>query len=316
MVHIFTGSQPLSVDRIDDQSNDQLPEFNLNDFQPMLRNLVVKGVDEEQLSSSDDEQTPTRPLESTWTSELEERTMVLEMAVGRILSCLIPDDPLTPLLNKVDHPAEVATCISPALSNMVVPTKLRGSGKLNLEPNLSKLNEELLNKNNELEKQLKGIRKSIDELRSSKSCQQAPDLDSAPLSMSIMAEPYQEGFRIPHLETYDGSSDPNEHLHTYQAIIKTQNATDAMMCKLNPTSLKKYEGPICGFDKQPAPVEGLVNLPIYVRNEPHYRMASMNFLVVKMESTFNAIIKKATLCELKAVISQPHLCMKFQHPTE
>ncbi|GLU06116.1 hypothetical protein SLE2022_231740 [Rubroshorea leprosula] len=33
-----------------------------------------------------------------------------------------------------------------------------------------------------------------------------------------------------------------------------------------------------------------------------------------MESAFNAILERATLCELKAVISQPHLCMKFPTP--
>ncbi|GLU23409.1 hypothetical protein SLE2022_394150 [Rubroshorea leprosula] len=45
-------------------------------------------------------------------------------------------------------------------------------------------------------------------------------------------------------------------------------------------------------------------------------MASVTFLVVKMESAFNAILGRATLCELKAVVSQPHLCMKFPTPQE
>ncbi|GKV20136.1 hypothetical protein SLEP1_g30298 [Rubroshorea leprosula] len=81
--------------------------------------------------------------------------------------------------------------------------------------------------------------------------------------------------------------------------------------QLNPSSLQKYEGPIYGFDNQPVPVERVITLPIYVGSEPHFRMASVNFLVVKMESTFNAILGRATLCKLKAVISQPHLCMKF-----
>ncbi|GKV33979.1 hypothetical protein SLEP1_g42410 [Rubroshorea leprosula] len=63
-------------------------------------------------------------------------------------------------------------------------------------------------------------------------------MDRAPLSVPITAETYQEGFKISHLETYDSSSDPNEHLHTYQAIMKIQNATDAMMCKVFPVTLK------------------------------------------------------------------------------
>ncbi|GKV28123.1 hypothetical protein SLEP1_g37209 [Rubroshorea leprosula] len=95
-----------------------------------------------------------------------------------------------------------------------------------------------MRKNADLERQLRDIQKSIDELKSPRSHQQTVDLDSAPLNMSITAEPYQEGFKISHLETYDGSGDPDEHLHTYQAIMRIQNANDAMMCKVFPTTLK------------------------------------------------------------------------------
>lgn len=37
---------------------------------------------------------------------------------------------------------------------------------------------------------------------------------------------------------YDVFSDSDEHLHTYQAIMKIQNAMDAMMCKVFPATLK------------------------------------------------------------------------------
>ncbi|GKV02706.1 hypothetical protein SLEP1_g15102 [Rubroshorea leprosula] len=134
--------------------------------------------------------------ESAETSELEQRTKVLEMVMGRILSHLIPDDPLIPLLNRGDHLVEVVGCNFLALSNMVVLTKPRGRGKLNLEPSLSKLNEELLKKNNELEKQLEGMYKSIDELRSLRSCQQVVSLDSAPLSMPSQHSLIKKGSRF------------------------------------------------------------------------------------------------------------------------
>ncbi|GKV50500.1 hypothetical protein SLEP1_g57203 [Rubroshorea leprosula] len=90
------------------------------------------------------------------------------------------------------HHGQVVACNYPALSKMVVPTKSRGSEKLNLKPNSSKLNKELLKKNNKLEKQLDGIQKSIDKLKSLRSRQQVLDLDSALLSMPITVEPYQE----------------------------------------------------------------------------------------------------------------------------
>lgn len=63
--------------------------------------------------------------------------------------------------------------------------------------------------------------------------------------------------------------------------------------ELNISSLKKYEGLIYKFNNQPVPIEGEVTLPIYVDIEPRFRVASMNFLVGKMESAFNAIIRKA-----------------------
>ncbi|GKV00762.1 hypothetical protein SLEP1_g13399 [Rubroshorea leprosula] len=161
------------------------------------------------------------------------------MAMGKILARLIPDDPLIPLLNRDAQPAAVvATRNSPALSNIVVPTRPRGSGKLNIEPSSSKHSEELMRKNADLERQLRDVQKSIDELKSPRSHQLTLDLDSAPLNLSITAEPYQEGFKIPHLETYDGTKDPDEHLHTYQAIMRIQNANDAMMCKVFPATLK------------------------------------------------------------------------------
>ncbi|GKV40900.1 hypothetical protein SLEP1_g48494 [Rubroshorea leprosula] len=269
MVRTFTGGRPPR-NEMDEQEDTHVSEPGLNDFRPMPRNLFVGGAEQDHLSEIDDERTPTgyatqpeqfqvpigtrqrsarpcnsrreRPERSTElarTTELEERTRVLEMAMGKILARLIPDDPLIPLLNRDAQPAAVvATRNSPALSNIVVPTRPRGSGKLNIEPSSSKHSEELMRKNADLERQLRDVQKSIDELKSPRSHQQTLDLDSAPLNLSITAEPYQEGFKIPHLETYDGSGDPDEHLHTYQAIMRIQNANDAMMCKVFPTTLK------------------------------------------------------------------------------
>ncbi|GKU96421.1 hypothetical protein SLEP1_g9660 [Rubroshorea leprosula] len=269
MVRTFTGECPPR-NEIDEQEDDHVSEAGLNDFRPMPRNLFVGGAEQDYLSETDDERTPTgyatqpeqfqaptgtrqrsarpnnsqrerpeRSAEPARTTELEERTRVLEMAMGRILARLIPDDPLIPLLNRDAQPAAVvATRNSPALSNIVVPTRPRGSGKLNVEPSSSKYSEELMRKNADLERQLRDVQKSIDELKSPRSHQQTLDLDSAPLNLSITAEPYQEGFKIPHLETYDGTKDPDEHLHTYQAIMRIQNANDAMMCKVFPATLK------------------------------------------------------------------------------
>ncbi|GKV20127.1 hypothetical protein SLEP1_g30290 [Rubroshorea leprosula] len=244
MVRTFTGSRPPR-NEMDEQEDTQLSELGLNDFRPMPRNLFVGGVEQDQLSEiDDDERTPTGSTKPARTTKLEERTRVLEMAMGKILARLILDDPLIPLLNRDAQPAVVVATRSspalstPALSNIIVPTKPRGSGKLNNKPSSSKHSEEMMRKNADLERQLRDVQKSIDELKSPKSHQQTLDLDSALLNLSITAKSYQEGFKIPHLETYDGLGDPDEHLHTYQAIMRIQNANVAMMCKVFPTTLK------------------------------------------------------------------------------
>ncbi|GKV37451.1 hypothetical protein SLEP1_g45482 [Rubroshorea leprosula] len=615
MVRTFIGSRPPR-NEMDEQEDTQLSEPGLNDFRPMPRNLfpehfqIPTGTRQRYLRPSNlQQERPERSIEPARTTELEERTRVLEMAMGRILALLIPDNPLIPLLNRDAQPATVvATRNSPALSNIVVQTKPRGSGKLNNEPSSSKHSEELMRKNADLERQLRDVQKSIDELKSPRSHKQTLDLDSAPLNLSITTELYQEGFKIPHLETYDGSATlkstarrwyhklPRHSIDSYSQLAKLfsnkfvsqreikRTATELMqvhqkegeslrdymqqfnkatldidnvldtIClsallhglkpgrflddllenppktwnevndrsasfilsedfqsskrraddkqgksheqplrreqkkkqkvneqwgkpvdflryanyisltlprtqilaqiqhwirrpppplhdspradksncdyhctyghntedcqhlkdeleflarngklegyvqkpytqqpsqthfvqgydrpqgqryqlggtqdvyqdsqypseqgrayrghpfvamvhignhnvnkvfidtgsspdilywscfqkmQLNPSSLQKYEGPIYGFDNQHVPVQGVITLPIYVGLEPRFRMASVNFLVVKMESAFNAILGRATLCELKAVISQPHLYMKFPTP--
>ncbi|GKV50663.1 hypothetical protein SLEP1_g57362 [Rubroshorea leprosula] len=205
MVRTFTGGRPPR-NEMDEQEDAQVSELGLNDFRPMPRNLFVGGAKQDHLSETDDERTPTgyatqpkqlrvstgtrqrpsrpynsqheRPERSTEparTTELEERTRVLEMAMAAV----------------------VATRNSLALSNIVVPTRPRGSGKLNNEPSSSKHSEELMRKNADLERDSK----------------------------------------FPTWR-HDGSGDPDEHLHTYQAIMRIQNANDAMMCKVFPVTLK------------------------------------------------------------------------------
>ncbi|GKU97608.1 hypothetical protein SLEP1_g10735 [Rubroshorea leprosula] len=104
MVRTFTGSCPPK-NEMDEQDDTQLSELSLNDFRPIPRNLFVGGVEQEQLSRTDGDE--EHQLEPARTTELEERTRVLEMAMGKILARLIPDDPLIPLLNRDAQPAVV-----------------------------------------------------------------------------------------------------------------------------------------------------------------------------------------------------------------
>ncbi|GKV49206.1 hypothetical protein SLEP1_g55969 [Rubroshorea leprosula] len=325
MVCTFTGSRPPRNER-DEQEDTQLFELNLNDFRPMPRNLFVGGVEQEQLSGTDDDERtpigyatqpeqfqiptrtrqrhprlgnsqqerPERSTEPARTTELEERTRVLEMAMGKILARLIPDDPLIPLLNRDAQPtAVVATRNSLALSNIIMLTKPRGNGKLNNEPSSSKHNEELMRKNADPERQLQDVQKSIDELKSPRrgqgqriATQNQKDRKGKAYAWQVMTVNKNRPLKWPFEEA------------EWENAPITFNSADYKRAEGEPDVMMPHVDPFVAT----------------VHIEPHFRMASISFLVVKMESAFNAILGRATLCELKAVILQPHLYMKFPTP--
>ncbi|GKV07083.1 hypothetical protein SLEP1_g18889 [Rubroshorea leprosula] len=78
--------------------------------------------------------------------------------------------------------------------------------------------------------------------------------------------------------------------------------------------LQKYDGPIYGFNNQHVPVEGILTLHVAFGSGRTYVTLSVRFLVVKMASSFNIVIGRPTLTEIRAVVSQSHLCMKFPTP--
>ncbi|GKU97906.1 hypothetical protein SLEP1_g10981 [Rubroshorea leprosula] len=67
-----------------------------------------------------------------------------------------------------------------------------------------------------------------------------PAADSVPhpLNTNITLEPYPVGFRIPQLETYDGTKDPDDHLHAFYSCMQAQNVSEALMCKIFPFTLR------------------------------------------------------------------------------
>ncbi|GKU87395.1 hypothetical protein SLEP1_g1796 [Rubroshorea leprosula] len=161
-----------------------------------------------------------------------------------------------------------------------------------------------------------------------------------PLNTNITLEPYPIGFKIPQLETYNGTKDPVDHLHAFYSSVeeyalsqkpvlpKNQNpdwrdegsASDIIYYHffeslwLDPALLQKYDGPIYGFKNQPVKVERVLILNVAFGNSRTYVNPSVRFLVVKMASSFNVVIGQPTLIEIRAVVSQSRLCMKFPTP--
>ncbi|GKV43341.1 hypothetical protein SLEP1_g50644 [Rubroshorea leprosula] len=109
-------------------------------------------------------------------------------------------------------------------------------------------------------------------------------------------------------------------LDTVRVLVDTGSAPDIMYFHcfeslgLDPALLQKYDGPIYGFNNQPVPVEGVLTLHVAFGSGRTYVTPSVRFLVVKMASSFNIVIGRPTLTEIRAVVSQSHLYMKFPTP--
>ncbi|GKV49232.1 hypothetical protein SLEP1_g55995 [Rubroshorea leprosula] len=106
-----------------------------------------------------------------------------------------------------------------------------------------------------------------------------------------------------------------------RVLVDTGSAPDIMYFHcfeslgLDPALLQRYDGPIYGFNNQPVPVERVFTMNVAFGSGRSYMTPSVRFLVVKMASSFNAVIGRPTLTEIRAVVSQSHLCMKFPTPT-
>ncbi|GKV07135.1 hypothetical protein SLEP1_g18937 [Rubroshorea leprosula] len=105
-----------------------------------------------------------------------------------------------------------------------------------------------------------------------------------------------------------------------RVLVDTRSAPDIMYFHcfeslgLDPTLLQRYDGPIYGFNNQPVPVEGILTMNVAFGSDRNYVIPSVRFLVVKMASSFNVVIGQPTLTEIRAVVSQSHLCMQFPTP--
>ncbi|XP_010242056.1 PREDICTED: uncharacterized protein LOC104586494 [Nelumbo nucifera] len=84
--------------------------------------------------------------------------------------------------------------------------------------------------------------------------------------------------------------------------------------KLTLDRLQPIDVPLVGFSRVIVKAEGKIILPVMVRAEPWQVTRMIELLVVKIGSSYNAIIGRLTLHTLKATISSYHLTMKF--PTE
>ena len=60
----------------------------------------------------------------------------------------------------------------------------------------------------------------------------------SPFTASINGHPLPSKFKMPSLDSYDGTRDPFDHIATFKTTMHLQGVPDEIMCKAFPTTLK------------------------------------------------------------------------------
>ncbi|XP_016184929.1 uncharacterized protein LOC107626541 [Arachis ipaensis] len=107
----------------------------------------------------------------------------------------------------------------------------------------------------------------------------------------------------------------NAHLHI--SLVDQGSSADILFkpafdkLGLDEKELRAYPDTLYGLGDTPIKPLGFLSLhTIFGRGEKS-KTLSVDFIVIDVESAYNALIGRATLNRLGAVVSTPHLCMKF-----
>ena len=68
-----------------------------------------------------------------------------------------------------------------------------------------------------------------------------------PFTASVTSFPFPPKFRMPYLETYNGSKDPLDHLESFKTLMHLQGVVDEIMCMAFPTTLKVQGFSLAGW---------------------------------------------------------------------
>ncbi|KAK2455577.1 hypothetical protein QL285_003015 [Trifolium repens] len=143
-----------------------------------------------------------------------------------------------------------------------------------------------------------------------------------PLSERVMRVPLPLGLeKLPAMDTYDGSTDPDDHLENIEAVLEWRRVRGAVKCKIFSTTLRKgaltwYKGlPPQSIDSWTELCRKFTahftDLIVTFGEDEATKSINVQFLVVECPSLYNCIIERTTLADLFAVSSTIHLKMKY-----
>jgi hypothetical protein len=94
------------------------------------------------------------------------------------------------------------------------------------------------------ELEMKKMRAQMGEMKDEFKGREIKNLDDlvhrtdSPFTKEITSFPLPSKFRMPSLETFDGSKDPLDHLESFKTMMCLQGVLDEIMCRAFPTTLK------------------------------------------------------------------------------
>ena len=95
-----------------------------------------------------------------------------------------------------------------------------------------------------MENELCNMRKEMDELKSDMKDKGEENLNGmirrtdSPFTTEVLNRPLPSKFRLPQLESYDGSKDPLDHIESFKTLMLLQMTPNEVMCRAFPKTLK------------------------------------------------------------------------------
>ncbi|GKV20257.1 hypothetical protein SLEP1_g30411 [Rubroshorea leprosula] len=190
----------------------------------------VEGGDENQPHNSahNSASTANQDVVATQLAAMQQQFGVFQLVLAQLLAWNNPGDPLINLLNPAPQPPAPQQNPEPVQH---APAISESQGHSHIAPVQLPLPDDVT-------RRLDNLEKLVVEQKGAPPPRHAADSIPHPLNTNITLEPYPAGFRIPQLETYDGTKDPDDHLHAFYSCMQAQNASDALMCKIFPSTLR------------------------------------------------------------------------------